>query len=262
VDALLLEAVGHPDAAEPGADDRDPVVRYVGTTRYHLVLHGTMASVTVKQDPQMPLLELISPDTAVAGPLPEIDPQRARLLQGMAASITEKGYAATTIADVVRHARVSKRTFYEQFADKEECLLDLYSVASDIMLAVIAGASESERPLRAGVEASVSEYLSALAAQPALTRTLLVEIQAAGPRALEMRKQVHQRFADQLRALVEDGRRQEPGLKPLSPAMSTAIVGGINELMLTAVQEGHTEELAELSGTAAELILSVIEPSA
>ena len=64
--------------------------------------------------------------------------RRARLTAGLADAIAEKGYAAATIADVVRHARVSKRTFYEHFADKEACFLALYSESSDELLALIA----------------------------------------------------------------------------------------------------------------------------
>ena len=69
----------------------------------------------------------------------------ARLTAGLAASIAEKGYAATTIADVVRHARVSKRTFYEHFADKEACFLALYSETTDALLELIGRASCRER---------------------------------------------------------------------------------------------------------------------
>ncbi len=53
------------------------------------------------------------------------DPFRLRLLDGLAASIAERGYRATTVADIVRHARTSKRTFYDQFASKEQCFLEL-----------------------------------------------------------------------------------------------------------------------------------------
>ena len=75
---------------------------------------------------------------------------RARLEAGLAEAIAEKGYAAATIADVVRHARVSKRTFYEHFADKEECFLALYSDSSDELLALIAEAAWGDEPAGRG----------------------------------------------------------------------------------------------------------------
>ena len=60
---------------------------------------------------------------AVDPVLDDTDPFRLRLLEGLAASIGERGYRATTVADIVRHARTSKRTFYDQFASKEQCFL-------------------------------------------------------------------------------------------------------------------------------------------
>jgi AcrR family transcriptional regulator len=177
----------------------------------------------------------------------------------MAAAITEKGYAATTIADVVRHARVSKRTFYEHFDDKEACFLALYVFLSETALAVIAeAATRPDLSWRARIEVSTRAYFEALSEQPALTKTLLMEIQAAGPRALALRRDVMQRFADQLRRLLDEARGDHPELHPLSPALSTAVVGGINELTLLAVEEGRTDRLAELTDTAVELLLAVL----
>ncbi len=193
--------------------------------------------------------------------VPSTAVHETRLLEGMADAITEKGYAATTIADVVRHAHVSKRTFYEHFEDKEACFLALYVFASESALAVIAEAARADLPWRERIETSTRAYLDALAERPALTRTLLVEIQAAGPRALELRRHVMQRFADQLRALLDQAREEHPELRALSPALSTAIVGGINELTLLAVEEGRTDRLAELTDTAVELLLAVLTPA-
>jgi AcrR family transcriptional regulator len=62
----------------------------------------------------------------------------------MAAAVVERGYLATTIADIVRHARVSKRTFYEHFADKEECFLSAYASTSEYLLRLVAAAAEGE----------------------------------------------------------------------------------------------------------------------
>jgi AcrR family transcriptional regulator len=183
---------------------------------------------------------------------------RGRLLGGLALAIVEKGYAATTIADVVRHARVSKRTFYEHFADKEACYLALYAAVNDHLLAVIGAAVRGGGPWRTRVEAAARAYLSELAAQPALARTFLVEIQAAGPRALAARRAMHERFAEHLRVLSAEAARDEPALTPLSAPLATAVAGGINELMLQAVEDDRTHELADLTGVATELIVAVV----
>ncbi len=182
----------------------------------------------------------------------------ARLTDGLAASIAEKGYAATTIADVVRHARVSKRTFYEQFADKESCFLALYSQTSDELLALIADAAAAPGTWEERIGAAARTYFERLAAEPALLRAALVEIQAAGPRARRLRREVQRRYADLLRALSEQAAAEQPAVRPLSRPLATAVVGGLNELMLEAVEAGEEERVGELAGAATELLRAVM----
>jgi AcrR family transcriptional regulator len=187
-----------------------------------------------------------------------VDEHERRLLDGMAEAITEKGYAATTIADVVSRARVSKRTFYEHFADKEAAFLATYSTVSNDMLALITEAASVEAPWQERIEAGVRAYLTELAAHPALTRTFLVEIQAAGPNALALRREVMTRFARGLQAIVASVAETDPSVPPLPDGLATAIVGGINELLLGGVEEGGAEDLTELTDTASAFIHAVL----
>lgn len=193
-----------------------------------------------------------------------IEGARERLVCGIDAAVAEKGYAATTIADVVRHARVSKRTFYEQFDDKEACFLAAYESASEQVLGAMAAAAEAAagQPWERRVERVVVAYLEAMAARPELTRTFLVEILGAGPRALARRRATIERFAGQLVTLCAELRRDEPSLRPISPALATAVVGGINELVLDAAEHGRAAELAQLAEPAANLIRAVLESPA
>jgi AcrR family transcriptional regulator len=204
-----------------------------------------------------------SPSTksAVRSPVrPEApDIHRLRLLEGFSAAVSERGYASTTIAHIVKHARVSKRTFYEHFADKEECFLALYAEATEILRkgvehALRAPAASWQQQLEAGLDA----YLSALEENPALTRACLLEIQAAGPRALELRLRGHAKFAALLREFVERTRKKHPELRPLSEAMATAVVGGIDELLLVNVEASAKSRLTELRETATELMRAVL----
>ncbi len=185
------------------------------------------------------------------------DDSRLRLIEGFALALTEKGYAAATIADIVRHARVSKRTFYEHFADKEACFLAVYAAASELTLNEIVRATEAESDWEAQLDAAVHAYLKVLESRPALTRTCLLEIQAAGPNALRMRRQVQQAFADQMRAFAEQARARHPDLRSISPTMAAALVGGINELVLLHVESGPSDRLLELADTASELMRAV-----
>jgi len=182
---------------------------------------------------------------------------RARLTAGLAAAIADKGYAAATIADVVANAHVSKRTFYEHFADKEACFLALYAETSDALLEVIADAvARTGGGWDARLATAARAYFERVAAEPALIRTGMIEIQAAGPAARRLRREVQRRYADMLRTLSEEAAAEEPGIAPLSPVLATAVVGGIDELMLEAVEENA--DMGTLAGAAIELIRAVL----
>ena len=73
---------------------------------------------------------------------------RHRLLDGLAESIAERGYRDTTVADVVRNAKTSKRTFYDEFASKEECFVELLRANNDDLIARITAAVDREATAR------------------------------------------------------------------------------------------------------------------
>lgn len=183
---------------------------------------------------------------------------RDRLLAGMAAALVEKGYAAVTIADVARHAHVSKRTFYEHFAEKQECFLAVYRVTSDQLFQHVGAAADPALPLPDRIGAAVRAYLDVLAAEPRLTQTLLLEIQAVGPNGLRLRREVLRRFAIMLSARVEEGRGGDLGIRPLTIELATAVIGGVNELVLDAVEQGRADRLGDLDGTVADLVRAVL----
>lgn len=191
---------------------------------------------------------------------------RGRLLGAMAELVAERGYPAVTVGDVVGRARVSKRTFYEYFADREACFLSTYAAAAEGALDQIATAAEesaaADLPMPEMVRRGVRAYLTALAAQPGLTRTLLTEISSVGPRGWEVRREVLRRFADQLAARVAEARASmgpaDPRPPSLTSALALALVGGINELVLEAVETGRADRLPELESTATELVVAVL----
>ena len=189
---------------------------------------------------------------AAAGP-------RARVTGGRAPAIAEKGYPAGTRADVVRVARVSKRTFYEHFPDKEACFLALYAETSDELIDLIAtAAATAPGSWDARISAAARAYFERVAGEPELMRAALLEIQAAGPRGRELRREVQRRYAEQLREFSEAAGAEEPGIRALTPALATAVVGGLNELMLDAVESGQAARMGELADAATELIRAVL----
>src|SRR4051812_27061200 len=179
--------------------------------------------------------------------------QRDRMTDAMASAVAEKGYAATTVGDVVSGAGVSRKTFYEHFRDKEECFLAAFDSGVEKLLEAIA-AAEPEEPTRMSlVRARVRAYLVTLAARPAFARTFLIEVFAAGPEALERRQRVHARFEQFLRGLHAEVRKEFPDTPPVSDAVWVAAVGAVNEVVSQRVREGRTEELPELEDTLVEI---------
>jgi AcrR family transcriptional regulator len=166
-------------------------------------------------------------------------------------AVAQKGYSGATVADVVSRAGVSRKTFYEHFRDKEECFLAAFDVGVDLLLEAIAQAQPpGDNPTWiALMRARVRAYLQTLASQPAFARTFLIEVFAAGPRALERRAEVLRRFAKLFKDLHDDARRQFPSLLPVPDAVYVAAVGAINELVSEFAREGRAAELPELEDT-------------
>jgi AcrR family transcriptional regulator len=162
--------------------------------------------------------------------------QRGRMLVAMAEAVAERGYARTAVADVIERARVSRRTFYEHFANKQECFLAAYDAGVDLLLGAIDRAVAAAGPdLRAGATAGTRAYLEALAANPAFARTFLIEVLAAGPEALARRAAVHERFAEQLAGVVEEAGLVAP------PYVVRACVGAIHELVSDRILHGDAD---------------------
>ena len=130
---------------------------------------------------------------------------RTRLLQGLAQSVATKGYADTTIADIVREAGVSRRTFYEQFDDKPSALIALYESASLRGLRVLRESIDPARDWQTQVDQALSAYLGSLAQNPVLLRTLFVEILGLGATGLAAATAASNRLHNRpRRSAVED----------------------------------------------------------
>jgi len=182
-----------------------------------------------------------------------VSSQRERLLLAMADAVAEQGYAKTTVADVLRRARVSRETFYEQFANKEDCFLAAYDAAAAIVAGELAGDGESLAGGGLGetLDRLLGRYLTALASEPAIARTFLVEVYAAGPRALARRVEVQQRFVDFVAAIAgaEDERQR---------FACEAVVAAVSALVTQRVCAGQGAEIEDLRAPLAELAGSLM----
>lgn len=192
-------------------------------------------------------------------PLDSAPAPRQRLLDGLAQVLSERPYAELTIADVVAAAHVSRRTFYEHFDGKEACLLALCERLSEEVLGVIAAGYDLAGDWVQELEKVTLAYLCNLQQRPALVRALYLEVLTLGARGLAMRRRINERFTQFLIMQVELSRLKEPGKRPLSPALATAVVGGINELIVQAIEEGRADRLVELQPTISEFTRAVLQ---
>jgi AcrR family transcriptional regulator len=186
--------------------------------------------------------------------------QRERLLRAAAAEFADRGYAGASSESISRRAGMSKATFYEHFANKEECIIALFDNASQVVTEAMVRAARDvgSRDALQRMKAAVRAFLTALAAHPEFAQTLLVEIIGAGPAAAQRRDQMVQQFADVLDA--ENAIAAGRGLitRFASPYDSFAIVGAIAELVSRQVRLGEPADVLELAPVIDRLIVGVL----
>ena len=180
--------------------------------------------------------------------------QRERLLHAATAAVAEEGYVATSVASILRRAKVSRATFYAMFRDKQECFVAAYGAHADLVVTLMAQALEqlAGAPPLERLDLVLRVYLEGLRLQPALARAFLVEVYAAGPEAIEQRRASMERFVD----LVAETHRGERGLLGTEPHQRFAaefLVGAVSSMVTNRVAAGDVEGLAELHDPLMEL---------
>jgi AcrR family transcriptional regulator len=181
--------------------------------------------------------------------------QRGRLLDAMAEAVAEHSYGATTIAHVVARAGVSRKTFYEHFSDKQDCFLAMYDIGIAFVLGRIVEELEAQDELRGRLVVGLETFLSVLSEEPAFCRSIVLEVQTAGPEGLARRRGVIKVFAERYLDVNRQARAGDPAIEPLSEEIALAVVGAILELVGTLVDEGRTAELPDLAEPLSEFVV-------
>jgi AcrR family transcriptional regulator len=186
--------------------------------------------------------------------------QRQRLLRAAAHVFAQRGYASSSSEAISRQAGMSKATFYEHFANKEECIIALFDRAAEVVLEGIASAASQagQEDAFARIHAGTRAFLTALSEHPEFAQTLLVEIIGAGPRAAQRRDQILQTFADVVDAENAAGARRGLIARFVSPHDAFAIIGAITELVSRHVRLGVPENALELAPVIDRLFLGVL----
>ena len=165
--------------------------------------------------------------------------QRNRIHRAMVEVVSERGYPETRVVDVIGVAGVSRKTFYELFESKEDCFLAAYDLLLEGLLGEATDAFEAApgSPWAERISAALEALLEHLSRHPDEARFAIVEVLAAGPKALARRDAALRQFA----GFLEPGRTEAsvelPGITSL------AVAGGINELLYSEILHGAASRL-------------------
>jgi AcrR family transcriptional regulator len=177
--------------------------------------------------------------------------QRERLIAGLAEAVTEKGYAAVTLSDIVKHAKVSRRVFYANFESKEQCFLAAFEVVLSHLRELVAEAVADVEGWPQQAIAATRATLSFLSSEPDLARLCLVESRSAGPA-------VAARFNEavgEMTPLLEGGRDERAEAARLPASTEDSTIGSLVSLASRKVAAGEAQRLEQLLRDCAELVL-------
>ena len=183
--------------------------------------------------------------------------QRERLMRAVCDVAAEVGYANTTTRMLVGRAGVSRRTYYELFADKEACFLAAYDEAIACVLGLLRDAYDESDPPELRIRSALRALLAFCADEPAIARACVVEVLAAGPAARARRAHT----MTQLAALVEQPLRELRGGDRLAKLSARALVGAVHELIYIPVDGGVVDNLPALADEIVDSQLIALAPT-
>lgn len=168
--------------------------------------------------------------------------QRERLLAAMIRTVTEIGYNALTVQNVLTGAGISRPTFYEQFDDKEDCFLAAFDASAARMRERIEAAATDAGPdWRDRLRSGIAELLRFIAEEPEEARTVIVEARASSSAGLRRRDELLDSFASCIDASVREDLDEPP-----SAIAAAGVVGGIESVLYARLQKGETKDLDAL----------------
>jgi AcrR family transcriptional regulator len=179
----------------------------------------------------------------------------------MAELVGERGYAATTVPDLIAVARVSSTTFYRFFADKTACFIALSEQLGDQLFEQLAAfETDATTPQEAldALDAGLRAYLRWWSDQPAMARAYFVELPMAGPRAMAERERQYRRFETIHRRVAERARKLYGDAPPLHDVDVRASVILTTELVAREVRAGRVRQLAAIEDDLRYVLLKLL----
>jgi AcrR family transcriptional regulator len=182
---------------------------------------------------------------------------RRRLLDGLAESIATDGYRSTTVADIVRRARTSRRTFYEHFSDKEACFVALLTASNTQMIREITAAVDPRAPWTDQVRQAVEAWISCVESGPAIMLSWIRDVPSLGSAARRLQRDTMEAFVTMIQTLCDTEEwRAVRGGRPVPRQLAIMLLGGLRELTATTVEDGgRVRDITELAVTASIALL-------
>jgi AcrR family transcriptional regulator len=178
----------------------------------------------------------------------------------MAEAVGERGYAGTTVEDILSRAGMSRRTFYQLFSNREECFLAAYDAALEEVMGRLALAHGGNgRRSTTQVEVALEALFEYLAAEPGLARVWLVEAPSVGPAGIERHERTMRQLAERLAGLRLDGGGN--GANGHGTVRFEASIGAVHRVVQARLLAGRADELPELAPDMARVVRGLVSPS-
>jgi AcrR family transcriptional regulator len=177
--------------------------------------------------------------------------QRARILAAAVEVVEELGYAGMTVAQVIGRAKVSRKTFYDLFADRQDCFVAVFEETIARTRALMEEECAGEERWRERVRSGLARLLALLEEEPALARICLIEAQGAGTKVLERREEVFGELAE----VLDRGRAITSTVREPPQITAEGLVGAVFAVLQTRLIERSEEPFADLLGQLMSMIV-------
>jgi AcrR family transcriptional regulator/DNA-binding MarR family transcriptional regulator len=177
--------------------------------------------------------------------------QRSRMLAAAADAVEDVGYARMTVAQVIGRARVSRKTFYDVFTDREDCFLAAFEQALEQAAAIARGAYREESAWREGIRSALTRLLMLMDEEPGLAKLCVIEALAAGERVLDRRAEV----LDRLAQVIDEGRSLTSTTREPPEVTAEGVIGGVFAVLHSRLLEADDAPLTDLLGPLMSMIV-------
>jgi AcrR family transcriptional regulator len=185
---------------------------------------------------------------------------RLRLIAALAGLIDERGYGAITVVDIVREARASKRTYYQQFANKQECYLALQAYAVDDLIERVRAAVDPDAHWHDQVRQMVAAYADASRVRIGVAVSFVRDLPAMGSPGRAVQRRNYAAMIELIVGLAANPGFQRNHVEPLTPQAATILIAGIRELAAQAVEDGT--EISTIIGPATASAIALMSATA